>query len=229
VIAIQVATTRRLTERRQVSALHTCDNLWPIQGKPNQVIAKEKLTVKASALFGLMILLTVLIDGRSIYSGPAQAAAQGATRFSSVYTALTKCGSGMTKKEEREAEKHGSDIPSRCKGFGGYVVDISYSACSSNFSLVKGDERISLAMQAVNWKQKTMEWRLANGKPFAVIMRVYEYAGNDLCTTNGKVTKESLVVTGLKGFEINETIDARTPNANLKARELADKAYAKSK
>jgi hypothetical protein len=84
-------------------------------------------------------------------------------------------------------------------------------------------------MQALNYSQKTIEWRLANGKPFAVIMRVYEYAGNDLCATNGKVTKESLVVKGLKGFEIEETVDAKTPNANLKAREVADKAYAKIK
>jgi hypothetical protein len=159
----------------------------------------------------------------------APVAAQGANRFSSVYSPLTKCGSGMTKREEREAEKHGSDIPSRCKGFGGYVVDISYSACSSSLSLTKGDENISLGMQAIDYKQKTIEWRLANGKPFAVIMRVYEYAGNDLCQTGGKVTKESLVVTGLKGFEIEGTVDAKTPNANLKARELADKAYAKLK
>jgi hypothetical protein len=183
----------------------------------------------------MLLISAVLINGNSISSArefvapPANPVAQGATRFSSVYSPLTKCGSGMTKREEREAEKHGSDIPSRCKGFGGYTVDISYSACASNFGLVKGDERISLGMQTLNWPQKTLEWRLANGKPFAVIMRVYEYAGNDLCTTAGKVTKESLVVTGLKGFEIEETVDAKTPNANLKARELADKAYAKIK
>lgn len=162
-------------------------------------------------------------------SALAPVAAQGATSFSSVYSSLTNCGSGMTKKEEREAEKHGSDIPSRCKGFGGYVVDISYSACSSNFSLTKGDENIPLGMQAIDYKQKTIEWRLANGKPFAIIMRSYEYAGNDQCPTGGKVTKESLVVTGLKGFEIAETVEAKTPNANLKARELADKGYAKLK
>ena len=157
------------------------------------------------------------------------AVAPAATRFSSAYTTLTKCGSGMTKKEEREAEKNGSDIPSRCKGYGGYDVYISYSACASMFSLEKGDESISLGMQAVNWTQKTVEWRLANGKPFAVIMRVYDYAGDDLCTSNGKITGSSLVVTGLKGYEIDETVNAKTPNANVKARELADKAYAKIK
>jgi hypothetical protein len=157
--------------------------------------------------------------------------AQGPTRFSSVYSALTKCGSGMTKKEERDAEKHGSDIPSRCKGFGGYVVDISYSACASNITVEKGETRIGLAMQTINYTQKTVEWRLANGKPFAVIMRVYEYNGNDLCSTDGKIKSESLVVKGLKGFEhIDEEVKVKgTPNPNAKARELADKGYAKPK
>src|SRR6188474_276761 len=68
--------------------------------------------------------------------------------FSSSYTALTKCGSGMTRKEEREAEKNGSDIPSLCKGYDGYNVYITYSACASSFSITKGEENISLGMQS---------------------------------------------------------------------------------
>jgi hypothetical protein len=166
---------------------------------------------------------------------PVKDVAQAATRFSSAYTALTKCGSGMTKKEEQEAEEHGTDIPTRCKGLGGYHVYISYSACSSDISLEKGEESIRLAMQAGNWKQKTVEWRLAQvgaiAKPFAVIFRVYEYGGSDLCATDGKITGESLIVKGLKGYEhIDQTVDVKaTPNPNVKARELADKGYAKSK
>jgi len=157
--------------------------------------------------------------------------AQDPTRFSSVYSALTKCGSGMTKKQEREAEKTGTDLPTVCKGFGGYVVDISYSACASNIAVEKVETRIGLAMQTLNYTQKTVEWRLANGKPFAVIMRVYEYGGNDLCTVGGKVTGESLIVKGLKGFEhIDADVKVKgTPNPNAKARELADKGYAKPK
>ena len=159
-----------------------------------------------------------------------RSAASAEPAFTSQYTTLLKCGSGMTKKEEREAENNGSDIPSKCKGLAGYSVDISYSACSSNFSLRRGDENISLGMQAIDWKQKTVEWRLADGKPFAVIMRVYEYAGNDQCSTAGKIKSESLMVQGLKGYEhIEESVDARTPNANVKAREVADKGYAKPK
>jgi len=95
------------------------------------------------------------------------------------------------------------------------------------FSLEKGKESIPLRMQAVDWKQKTVEWRLANGKPFALIMRVYSYAGNEYCGTDGKIIGESLIVRGLKGYEhINVTLNATAPNSNVKARELADKGYA---
>jgi hypothetical protein len=157
-------------------------------------------------------------------------AAQGAIRFSSAYTALTKCGSGMTKKEEKEAEARGSDLPMKCRGYDGYYVDVSYSACASSFTVERGETSISLGMQALNFPQKTVEWRLANGKPFAVIMRVYEYAGTENCAMAGKITKESLIVRGLKGFErIESDVDVKsTPNPNVRARELADHAYAKA-
>lgn len=158
-----------------------------------------------------------------------RSSAQRKPVFSSRYSSLANCPSGMTRKEEREAEQHGTDIPSKCRGLGGYDVYVYYSACASHFSLTRGDENISLGAQAVNWKQKTVEWRLADGKPFAVIIRVYDY-GDDLCNGDNKVKGESLVVHGLKGFEqIEGAVDARTANANAKARELADKGYAKPK
>lgn len=153
---------------------------------------------------------------------------QDAAKFSSAYTALTKCGSGMTRKEEKAAEQQGSDIPTRCKGYDGYDIYIYYSACSSHFTADKGGESIPLATQTVDWKQKTVEWRMANGKPFAVIMRAYEYSGTDDCPTGGKITGEVLIVKGLKGYErIDEAVKVKgTPNANIKAREIADKGYA---
>src|SRR5436190_22475215 len=103
------------------------------------------ISMRATFLFTSMLFLLASVSP-SARSGP------GSTRFTSAYTTLTKCGSGMAKKEEREAEKNGSDIPTRCKGYGGYDVYIYYSACSSIFTLDKGDESISLGMQAVNWK-----------------------------------------------------------------------------
>jgi len=165
------------------------------------------------------------------------AAVQSKPVFSSRYTSLTGrgCGSGMTKQQERDAEKQGSDIPTRCKGYGGYDIFIFYSACTSEIQAQKGAETFQLASQAVNWNQKNVEWRMAqastNAKlvPFAVIIRVYKYAGDDLCATNGKVTGEFLVVKGLEGFEhIDEKIDVKTPNANLKARQIADNKYGMS-
>lgn len=156
-------------------------------------------------------------------------AAQDAPKFTSEYTDLKKCGSGMTKKEEKEAEEQGSDIPTRCKGPGGYDIFIYYSACASIITAVKGEERISLATQVVDWQQKTVEWRMIGGKPFAVIMRVYKYAGDDPCTSSRKVIGESLVVKGLKGYEhIDGSVDVKTtPDANVRAREIADKGYGK--
>ena len=181
-------------------------------------------------IYVCMTAASFLLFVGSTLPQPARAATQAAPKFSSSYTPLTKCGSGMTKKEEKAAEERGSDIPSLCKGPGGYNVDISYSACSSSFSVVKGEENISLGMQSVDWKQKNAEFRLADGKPFAVIIRMYDYAGNDACATAGKIKGESLVVKGLKGFEhIDETINANTPNANAKAREIADQGYLKPK
>src|SRR5437867_4149698 len=96
----------------------------------------------AAGLALVILVVTLLIGGPSISSAqrfapPAGTTTQAATRFSSGYTALTKCGSGMTKKEEKEAAAQSSDIPTRCKGYGGYDVYIYYSACSSIFSLEK--------------------------------------------------------------------------------------------
>lgn len=191
--------------------------------------------MKPPTLFTALVLVTLAIvasaAGTTSKNLPAPIiinSGQSAPVFSSRYTALTKCGSGLTKKEEREAAEHGTDIPTRCKGYGGYDIYISYSACTSEFSAEKGEENIPFASQSVSWKQKTVEWRIANGKPFAVIMRVYEYAGDAYCAIGGKITGEFLIVKGLKGYEhIDEKIAVKgTPNPNLKAREVADKGYA---
>jgi hypothetical protein len=177
----------------------------------------------------LLAILTVvtIAPGLSLTANPSATEPQ-TPRFSSSYTTFTKCGSGMTKKEEREAEKQGSDIPTLCKGPAGNDLHIYYSACSSHFEIRNGEDSIPLGTQAIDSKQKSVEWRLANGKPFAVIMRVYDYAGDDNCATGGKITGEALMVKGLKGYEhIDGKVEARTANANVKARELADQGFAK--
>jgi hypothetical protein len=76
-----------------------------------------------------------------------------------------------------------------------------------------GKNSIPLGMAQINYdqeKDRKIEWRMANGKPFAVILRI----------------EDKLYVKGLRGYEkIDYDIDAKTPDANQQARDMADKAY----
>jgi hypothetical protein len=182
----------------------------------------------------LIVILAVVSFNYALntdFKSLASPLSQTKTRFTSFYTKnLKNCGSGMTKKEEKEADERGQDTPTVCQGPKGYKLYIGYSCCSSIFGVTdKNNENISLAQQAVNWKQETVEWRLANGEPFAVIMRYYTYAGEGDIQLSGKITGEFLQVTGLKGYEqITGEVDVKkTKNPNAEARKIADKGYAK--
>lgn len=159
-----------------------------------------------------------------------------APRFSSLYTNLkTDCQPAIKLKR---GEEYQGDMPLRCKGYGGYEIRVGYSAMSSQFSINRigheSEDVVVSTMQPLNYDLKRkVEWRLANGKPFAVIYRIDLTKGTsaeaDMWSAENK-TGESLVVKGLKGFEVIEfEIDAKNPQANLKAREMADSGYAKSR
>jgi hypothetical protein len=154
-------------------------------------------------------------------------------RFSSLYTNLkTECQPAIKLKRGEELE---GDMPLRCKGYGGYEIRVGYSAMSSQFSINRigsdSEDVVVSTMQPLNYDLKRkVEWRLANGKPFAVIYRIDLTKGTtadaDMWSAENK-TGESLVVKSLKGFEeIEFEIDAKNPQANVKAREMADSAYA---
>jgi len=67
---------------------------------------------------------------------------------------------------------------------------------------------------------------MANGLPFAVIVRVEI---NDANAETPKKIGESLVIKGLQGYEkIDASVDAKTPRANEKARQIADGQFAGS-
>ncbi|HEX6182957.1 MAG TPA: hypothetical protein VFZ44_03530 [Pyrinomonadaceae bacterium] len=157
----------------------------------------------------------------------------GAPKFSSAYTDLkTQC------KPIAEGEPQGDDTPLRCAGHGGYEVRIDFSAASSHLGVQpaggESEERIELATQPLNYDAKRkIEWRLAGGEPFAVIFRVDKVKDGldpaEMWRPENK-TGESLLVKGLKGYErINFEVDAKAPDANAKAREMADSAYAKGR
>jgi hypothetical protein len=206
------------------------------------VSTKEKPRMKVRILVGTITLAILATVGGSYLSTSSAAvsataapselrstADPAATKFSSRYVSLLNCPSGMTKKEEKQAEERGSDIGSVCKGPGRWQIIVGYSACSAMFTVDRGSDSVMLGTQAVDFKQKNVEFRLANGSAFAVIMRQYEYAGNEYCATAGKITKEVLRVRGLRYFEhIDGEVEVKgNPNANAQARQMADDGFTK--
>lgn len=80
-----------------------------------------------------------------------------------------------------------------------------------------------------DYSKTRLEWRLADGKPFAIIMRVPIHGKPKDGEYFGKVIGQQLIVAGLAGYEIDEKIDAKVPNANIKARQLAEAAFLSKK
>ncbi len=154
------------------------------------------------------------------------------TKMSSVYTNLkTDC------KDAFKSVNEGQDMPLVCKGFGGYKVDVGYSAWASLISIskAKGDgEVVSLGNQAIDFTDYApkLEWRLANGKPFAVILRIKKYnvesaaANGDNPFTANNVIGEVLIIKGLDGYsQIDFEVNAKDKNANAKAQKMADENF----
>ncbi|CAN5513832.1 hypothetical protein BH10ACI2_BH10ACI2_15570 [soil metagenome] len=159
----------------------------------------------------------------SSFTASIFAQAKKAPKFTSVYTSLkTACRS--------YAGSNGSDGYSICKGPGGYQVRVYYSAATTQINAeLKGKDNsfpIATAALDLKWERSKLEWRLANGKPFAVIMRIDKYGNAADGEYVGKVVGQELVVTGLLGFEnLKTSIDAKTTGANDLAREAADSEY----
>lgn len=154
------------------------------------------------------LILLVLTGLLLIPAGYAFSLHSSPPKFTSVYTDLEK----QCKNAFKEVGE-GQDMPLVCKGYGGYKISIGYSAMYSHLAAetLNGKNVIPLATAEGSNYGKKVEWRLANGKPFAVIVRA----------------NDKLYVKGLRGYEkIDYDVDAKTPNANQQARDLADKAYA---
>jgi hypothetical protein len=137
---------------------------------------------------------------------------------------------------EPKGADSGGDPAGVCKGYGGYRIFISHSAWSAGFSVEKiknRDESIQLGSDYSSYgaRGEKVEWRLANGVPFAVIMRLGKYKERDDGEnpyTDANRIGSTLVVKGLKGWEqIDFTVDGAASDANAKARELADQNYSK--
>jgi len=178
----------------------------------------------------LVLCLTVFALG--LVNWPQSAAGQTA-KFSSLYTDLKRdCRAAIKLKKGEDFQ---GDMPLKCKGYGGYEINIGYKAMSSQFAInlagQPGEDAVVSTMQPLDYDLKRkVEWRLADGQPFAVIYRIDLTKGD----TSGAMwapenkTGESLVIKGLKGFaHIDFEVNAKTVDANAKAREMADAAYAR--
>jgi len=155
------------------------------------------------------------------------------TVFSSRYTNLKK----ECKYPQAKAEESDGDAPLLCPDFQDYAVSINWSATSGCLCITRigpPKDQYETALPSIACDrgtaiaERTLEWRLADGTPFAVIIRHSEWDERDV---NPKKIGESLVVKGLTGFEsISESIDtAKEPRANEIAREQADAGYKKIK
>ena len=145
------------------------------------------------------------------------------------FTDLTTCGRDAP--VDKEAEEHGGDVPIVCAGpGGGYSVTEFYSAYDIHRSVsTKEHPDFDIPLRPTKEKclaatyGKNLEWRMKDGKPFAVIQRLTCYGLNKTETGPGKRLAEYLVVKGLKGHEsIDGAVNTKTKDANEKARALAD-------
>lgn len=146
--------------------------------------------------------------------------------FTSVYTEWS--GPGC---ESFDSEVEGADGWTVCQGVGDYQLQIFYNFYGHEFISVESD-RLAFSTSltttrcsASHYYGAKIEWRLAEGEPFACIIRVICLAENE----SGELITEGeyLIVKGLDGHEdIDFEIDVRTePDANRKARELAESYF----
>lgn len=151
-------------------------------------------------------------------------AAQKKTTFTSRYTSM-----GATCKVQKGGD--GQDDTKVCPGTAGYQIRISTSAAEMNILADKlgTDESYSVAVVGLEFNESKarLEWRLANGKPFAIIIRIPKYNGReDDVPGPGKIIGQELLVSGIGDYDyIYATVNARSANPNVKARAAADKAY----
>jgi hypothetical protein len=154
--------------------------------------------------------------------------AQAQPAFSSAYTDLSKDCKELIK---GQAAQEGQDAPLVCRGYGGYQLRIDFSAANNHLNVQPVSATLKhpqLLWQTditiPHFEKGMVEWRMADGKPFAIIVRSV-----DRLETPTDKTPHPLVVKGLKNHPTLQTTispQARS-NDNAQARSYADSAYLK--
>lgn len=157
----------------------------------------------------------------------------GGTRYSSSYTDLTSCEPLSAVATARDDAGRGADEPRRCQGADGYEIVENYAAAGTYRQVVLAAQNFMIDLVPLAAEcpfaffADKVEWRLAEGVPFAVITRVHCYGAEPDAQGNYDTPRnrlgEYLMVRGLLGQSIQADIDvAKTAHANQHARQLAD-------
>lgn len=213
-------------------------------GKETMILADKNLAVH---MLGVCIFLTVPLltisceaqsKGRVMSTKnssisdatPDQAKPISKITFSSAYTKLNSKTCEPIGKPENE-----QDEPSEiCTGYKGYNIYVSNHGIARFYigrEISKDNDswtELNLPSFLLNaGSDQIIEWRLANGEPFACIVRA-EYDKRLFNPDEGGMAN-NLIVQNLRGFAtISVSIDARkNKRANQEARERADAAYRK--
>ncbi len=175
-------------------------------------------------MYKLFILLSLTVA--FVFTANAQVA-----KMSSVFTNLqTDC--------KAEGKSNGDEVPFICKAVGGYRVRIiPAGAWAESVEIVDAKGKTVTSLGTVGYGYTTtnnrkIEWRMANGKPFAVIFRVNTYNAEKANDDGDSPflpkykTGEKLLIRGLSGHgQIEFEIDGKAKNANLNAQKKADENF----
>ena len=121
-----------------------------------------------------------------------------------------------------------------CRGFGGFNLYVAYHQEGVTLRILNGGPEsiwMTLAEQGNDALQRRVEWRKANGRPFAVLYKENEYQPPYTEGTPNFDKKymrgQRFIARGLPGFEsIDFSIEiSTTPHAAEMIRELSDNAY----
>jgi hypothetical protein len=160
-----------------------------------------------NALRFAMLLLALM--------GANHAVSAAAPVLASEYTDLAKdCRPAFAEVELEE----GQDNALRCKGSGDYGLFIYFSAEDAMLTVenTRGDTVFDTPLTLSDYEHGKVEWRIADGRAFAIIVRVKPKSG-----------PETLEIRGVgrhRAIHGNIQVAGRG-NANVQARAEADKAY----
>jgi len=199
--------------------------------------AKLKSPIKLRSLYVAAAIVLLVISCRAQSkvvvaptNTPALMKAASKIKFTSVHTKLNE----KTCQSFREPKSDEDEVPLTCTGYKDYKIFVSTHNVASFYvgreisKDVDSWTNVELPSFVLNaGLNQVIEWRLADGEPFACIVRT-EY-DERILDPDAKGTINEIVVQNLRGFApIRFSIDAKKSKcANKEARRRADAGYGK--